>query len=175
MGAAAEQHCSYDLSLTIFIWTNFSCPQLILVHAKPGVVHLWSAPSLGHHLLSNWTGSRTINLKTVITSLGSSSLCPVSGIVYIRNQDALIVSVSEGSIHVIHGLSDNPSYFPPDHSGPLTNENLSATLRAHFIRAEAKEMQKTDVNRIGGLTSYDGYSTMIWVHECASKWPHWVL
>ena len=139
--------------------------QLVLVHCKPGVVHLWSAIPLASSVPLAWSGSRAILLQTQRVSVGSSSLYPVSGMVYIRSSDALMLCLFDGSFHAIHSLAIDPSYSPPDPSSPLTCEKLSATSRSIFSQAEMRDIRSTDVNRTMGMMSYDGSSTLVWAHE----------
>jgi general transcription factor 3C polypeptide 4 len=147
----------------------FSCIlQLILVYCKPGMVHLWSALSHTANRLPVWSGSRTILLQTQRVSVGSSSLYPVSGMIYIRSHDAIVLCLFDGSFHAIHGLSIDPSYFPPTSSSVLIGGQLSATARSIFSQAEMKNIQHTDVNRTSGMMSYDGSSTVVWAHEYVS-------
>jgi general transcription factor 3C polypeptide 4 len=104
-------------------------------------------------------------LETQKNSIGSSSLYPVSGMTYIRSSDALVICLFDGSFHVIHGISIDPSYFPSSPSSPLTGANLSATARSIFSQVEIGDVRSTDVNRTSGMISYDNSSTVVWVHE----------
>lgn len=104
-------------------------------------------------------------LETQKNSIGSSSLYPVSGMTYIRSSDALVLCLFDGSFHVIHGISIDPSYFPSSPSSPLTGTNLSATVRSIFSQVEMGDIRSTDVNRTSGMMPYDNSSTVVWVHE----------
>lgn len=167
------QHCLGSRYLTkmstIEIFPAFrytdACFQLILVHSKPGMVHLWSAPRLAPGPPLIWSGSRTMVLQTHQLSVASSSLYPVSGMTYIRSDDALVLCLFDGSFHVIYRLCVDPSYFPPDHLSELTSEKLSSTSRAIFVKTSFRDIGRMDVNRISGMMSYDGSSTIIWAHE----------
>lgn len=132
------------------------------------MVYLWSIPVNPLAASVFWSGSRAMHLQTQITSAGSSSISPVSGIHYIRSEDTLILSLFDGTFHAIHGLTIDPSYFPPNTSSTLTSQNLSATARLIFSRAEMRDTPKTDINRISGMMSYDGLSTVVWAHEYAT-------
>jgi general transcription factor 3C protein 4 len=142
--------------------------QLILVHCKPGVVHLWSAFPLAQNAPLPWSDSREIHLQTQRVSIGSSSLYPVSGMMYIRSSDALILCLFDGSFHTIHRLASDPSYLPQDSSSSLISEKLSTTSRSIFAQAEMRNIQSSDVNRTSGMMSYDGFSTVAWAHEYVS-------
>lgn len=139
--------------------------QIILVVFKPGVVHLWPALLLAA-IGSTWDAPRTIYLQTQKTSVGSSALLPVSGTFYEPKDDSLIISLYDGSFHVIHGLSNDPTYNSKRSSRRISTDTLSNTARVLFMRAEAREIQKTDANRTSGMMSYDQSSTVLWVHEC---------
>ncbi len=121
---------------------------------------LWSAPSVS----SAWSGSRALLLQTQKRSVGSSALSPSSGISYIPDRDISVISLSDGSFHVIHSLSANPSLVPPPSEG-VSSETLSAASRALFARAEPEKATLKDVDRINGMTSYDGRSTFVWTYE----------
>jgi general transcription factor 3C protein 4 len=135
--------------------------QPILVHCKPGMVHLWSLATAG----SPWSGSRSFTLRTQRFSVGSSSLCPASGINYLRREDALLVTLSDGSFHVIDKLSTGPSMGPWGPDAILTSERLSGISRSVFTQAEHGNIENTDVNNIRGQSCYDNFGTIIWVHE----------
>src|ERR1700722_6801651 len=132
----------------------------MLVPCKAGVVHLWSpsTPAFG------WSGYRALFLQTQKLSVGSSALHPVSGMHYIRSQDALLLCLCDGSLHVIHDISREPTWSSATAS-PVTTESLSLMARTVFVRAEPEEMQYADANRISGMLSYDGSATVLWLHE----------
>lgn len=128
------------------------------MHCKPGVVYLWS-------LSSGWTGYRSFMLKTQKLSTGSSSFHTTSGIQYIRRLDKLILTLSDGSFHVIHNFSTEPSITPLTSDDPVTSERLSLTIRSAFVQSEQGDVDYSDVNRITGLASYDASASFIWLHE----------
>ncbi|KAJ3555131.1 hypothetical protein NM688_g2748 [Phlebia brevispora] len=133
----------------------------ILVFTKPGSVHFWSPSESGVH----WTGLRTLILKTQKLSVGSSALSPVSGVTYIPSQDTLVISLADGSFHVVAHLSTNPSLaLEPVDSG-LSSGMISATARGTFIKVEEERMKRLDVNAIHGMASYDQASFFLWIHE----------
>lgn len=134
--------------------------QRVLAHCKPGVLHLWCepSPSLG------WSGYRSFRLPTVKLSTGSSSFHPASGLRYIRRKDVLILALFDGSFHVIHNFSREPSLVPAVDAESLTSERLSKTIRLAFSQVE-QNVQYDDVNRITGLESYDGSATFFWIQE----------
>jgi general transcription factor 3C polypeptide 4 len=75
-----------------------------------------------------------------------------------------VISLLDGSFHVIHSISAEPTWSPPPGSA-LSTENLSAVSRAVFLQVEHEEMQHSDVNRIGGMLSFDDSATVLWLHE----------
>ncbi|KAJ7230497.1 transcription factor IIIC subunit delta N-term-domain-containing protein, partial [Mycena pura] len=138
--------------------------QIVLVRATPGIVSLWSgAPSkLG------WSGHRLIRLFTQELSVGSSSFQPVSGLHYAHGADALLVSLFDGSIHVIDSLTREPKLANvSQHPGDLTSGALSCLLRSAFARTERAKVSRLDVNRVSGLTPFDDSSVVLWVQESA--------
>jgi general transcription factor 3C polypeptide 4 len=76
----------------------------------------------------------------------------------------LILTLFDGSFHVIHNFSRQPSFVPDAATESLTSERLSMTIRSAFSQAE-QGVQYDDVNRITGLESYDGSATLFWIQE----------
>ena len=139
--------------------------ELILVTYKPGVVHLWpeqSPTAVG----ATWEDPRTILLQNQKISVGSSALLSVSGAFYERKHDSLVISLYDGSFHVIAGLSSDPSYVTTNSLLGISTESISRTARTLFTRAEARQTQKADMNCMSGMMSYDESSTVVWAHEC---------
>jgi hypothetical protein len=133
------------------------------VRATPGVVSLWSgvSPTLG------WSGCRSLRLDTQKLSVGSSSLQPVSGLHYAQQEDALFVSLFDGSVHVINSLSEEPKLSNVSQTlGDQTSEGLSDILRSTFVRSEKAKISKRDMNRVTGMIPCDDhYSVAVWVQE----------
>ncbi|KAJ7780218.1 transcription factor IIIC subunit delta N-term-domain-containing protein [Mycena maculata] len=134
---------------------------MVLVRATPGVISLWS----GGSTTLNWSGTRFLRLCTQKLSVGSSSLHPVSGLHYVRQEDALLVSLFDGTVHVIHSLIEEPTLSDVSHD--LTSKRLSDILRSNFTRTERQDISKRDVNRVSGLIPYDDFSVALWVQESA--------
>ncbi len=141
--------------------------QPILVHAKPGILHFWRIDGA---TTDNGEYIRTIRLQTQKVSVGSSSLAPTSGLLYLEDQDALVVGLFDGSFHTVYFASTSPTLdndlMLVDGMNPsFTSSQLSKAVRAAFAKAEGGNVQKADVNRTGGLTTFDGSSTVAWFHE----------
>lgn len=135
------------------------------MHCKPGVVYLWPVFPLATNASLRWSNPRSLPLQTQKVSFGSSYLYPVSGVMYIHSEDALVLCLFDGSLHVINGLSTNPSYPTLSSASQLVGDKLSATCRSIFSQAEMGRIRSTDVNRTSGMMSYDGSSTVVWIHE----------
>ncbi|KAH9943814.1 transcription factor IIIC subunit delta N-term-domain-containing protein [Amylocystis lapponica] len=138
----------------------------ILVHSKPGVLHFWSSPSPA----TGWSGSRAIPIHAQKLSVGSSALCSVTGAEYIRTKDVLVVSLSDGSFHVVHTVSTEPSLAPLGSPPPAhvpTSEAVSAVGRSVFLKVESEDLQFKDVNHINGMASYDDHAAFVWIHEAS--------
>jgi hypothetical protein len=133
--------------------------QPILVHCKPGLVHLWSLPSSD----SAWSGTRTLIHNAKPLSIGASTLSPASGIVYSSHHDALIVTLFDGFFQAIHSLSVHPSWSSENDS--MMSEHLSTLARSVFAHSEEGSVQRVDVNRISGVVSYDDSGIIAWLHE----------
>ncbi|EKM55654.1 uncharacterized protein PHACADRAFT_209176 [Phanerochaete carnosa HHB-10118-sp] len=123
-------------------WINTSRAEPILVFTKSGVLHLWSKPSA----FTAWSGLLT-------------------GVTYSPRCDALVVSLADGSLHIVRKVTSDPTLalgIPEDN---LTSESISKTARSAFIKVEEDDVDKQQVNAIHGMTSYDGDSFYIWIHE----------
>lgn len=125
---------------------------------KPGTVHLWSTSV-------NWTGIRTIRLQTQKLSAGSSALSPVSGVTYASSQDTLVVSLADGSLHVISNICTNPTLGDDDSGIGLSSSAVSTAARADFVEVEEEHMKKQDVNAMHGMVPHDQGSFYLWIHE----------
>jgi general transcription factor 3C polypeptide 4 len=150
---------------------NF-CLQRILVHCKPGIVHLWSPATMTPS--ASWSGHRVLRLQTQRLDVGSSCLHPASGVHYVRRSDVLVVCLFDGSFHVIRDFSREPAWSSSTSTAPtgdvkdalLTTEALSGVSRSLFVQAERRgELPSTEVNRISGMMGFDGAGTVLWLHE----------
>ncbi|KAI0818913.1 putative zinc-finger of transcription factor IIIC complex-domain-containing protein [Irpex lacteus] len=142
-------------------WITLSSSEPVLVFSKPGTIHLWKPDDNE----SSWTGLRTIALKTQKLSVGSTALAPVSGIVYLSRHDSVVVSLSDGSFHVIKNLSTAPILASDDPAEAMSSKSLSTLVRQHFVNIEGEGTRKLDVNSTHGMTNVDGESTFLWIHE----------
>ncbi|KAI0695325.1 putative zinc-finger of transcription factor IIIC complex-domain-containing protein [Cerioporus squamosus] len=152
-------------AITGLQWANTPGRSTILIYHKPGVVHLWSAPS-SEASEAAWSGSRAFVLRTQTRSVGSSALSPASGISYISSLDMAVVSLSDGSFYIIHKLSIDPTSDPPL-PGPIQPDTLPAVSRSVFVRAEPEKVSFKDVDRIHGAVTYDGGPTFMWTYEAS--------
>ncbi|KAG2040160.1 putative zinc-finger of transcription factor IIIC complex-domain-containing protein [Suillus americanus] len=148
-------------SVTALTWVQPPGRNPILVYTKPGIVYLWSWPSSE----PTWYGTRILPLQTQKMSVGSSAISPVSGVSYVLHRDALILSLFDGSLHIIHNMTTEPTWSPPLAGNILTSAELSRTSRALFAKVTPAGISYLDVNRIGGMASYDSQSTLIWIYE----------
>lgn len=129
------------------------------MHAKPGIAHLWSLEDGP----GAWSGSREFVLRTQKVSASTSSFYPITGIEYVEERDLLLLSLFDGTLHVIHNVSLEPTMVPEENE--LTSEKMSSLARATFTQTEGGAVTKADMNRISGIVSYDGLSALGWVHE----------
>lgn len=133
----------------------------VLVFFTAGFVHLYS------HVNSDeiWSGGRAIPLHTTSLAVSSSTLCPPSGVTYVPSDDILVVSLTEGSFHVIYSLSTEPTDVPPSSKTTCTSTEMSRACRLACSEVEAETLSWKDVNRIHGFASYDYRGTYVWLHE----------
>lgn len=78
--------------------------------------------------------------------------------------DILIITISDGSFHVVHNVTIDPSMEPPNTEQLVTSERLSTAVRAVFTQS-GQDVDFSDVNRITGIMPYDGCATFIWIQE----------
>jgi len=121
-----------------------------------------------------------LRLQTLKMSRESSALHPVSGINYLPERDALIVTIFDGSFHVIRNLSSSPTLVQASSelvqpvadphatntNDGLSSQGLSLMSRRMFERAEKGNVNKSDMNRIHGAISYDSDAVFLWAYEC---------
>ena len=110
--------------------------------------------------------------------MDSSAFHQVTGISYLQNQDALLITLFDGSFHVICDLCRDPRWASTsliqnynseiDHES-LTSEILSKMSRSIFVKAEKGNVDRRDMVKINGVTSYDDASCFSWVYECVSS------
>lgn len=81
------------------------------------------------------------------------------------------MALLDGSLHVIHNMSTEPSWVPTSSNDQLTSEVLSQASRAFFAQTNPVGVAYVDVNRISGLVCYDSHSTFTWIYECVSVVP----
>ncbi|KAF5390916.1 hypothetical protein D9757_004058 [Collybiopsis confluens] len=154
-------------ALTALKWIEIPGRSPVLAYGKPGTIHFWSDPSSSPG--QSWSGLHTLQLKTQKRSIGSSFLQPLSGIQYVLPQDALVLSLVDGSFHVIHGLAgEGPRLVNSENEsgGKLNSETLSTIARGVFSRVERGSVTFADVMRTSGMVMYDdGFGSLIWIHE----------
>ena len=108
--------------------------------------------------------------------MDSSAYHQVTGISYLQNQDILLITLFDGSFHVICDLCCDPRWASTTsviqnddseiHYESLTSENLSKMSRSIFVKAEKGNVDRRDMVKINGVTSYDDASCFSWVYEC---------
>lgn len=125
------------------------------------MIYLWSDQSHSHA----WHGLRGFKLCTRPLSVGTSSLSLPSGIEYIKHLDTAVLTLSDGSFHVIHSFSSNPSLESAGSELNMTSESLSRAARSVFFEIDTEANSARDVNCINGMLSYDNATTFVWMHE----------
>ncbi|KAG7450657.1 uncharacterized protein BT62DRAFT_984993 [Guyanagaster necrorhizus] len=146
--------------VTALQWIEVPRKAYALVHCKPGRVSLSTCPASTPF---SWSGIRTLTLKYYRLSVGSSPFLPVSGIQYVSGHDAVALTLFDGSIHIIHDVTNNPSW----DGSSLTTQALSDAVRAIFVRSESETIQNMDDNHISGMVPYDSMGSLIWIHEAS--------
>ena len=102
----------------------------------------------------------------------------MTGISYLQNRDVLLITLFDGSFHVICDLFLDPRWASTSDIqnstvavdyGPLTSENLSKMSRSIFVKAEKGTVDRRDMVKINGVAPYDNASCFSWVYECVSS------
>jgi len=150
---------------------GFLCPdtklrttQPVVVILRPGVVQLWTEEYEG----SAWSGLRSLPLQRQGISSGSSMFYSPSGLVYSPVHDTLVISLTDGSFHVIYGISSSPT---SELSLGLTKQpsfsssDLSSISRKVFIQVEGGAIPHAEMNRINGMVAFGGFPFVSWAHE----------
>ncbi|KAF9479133.1 hypothetical protein BDN70DRAFT_709576 [Pholiota conissans] len=153
-------------SITALRWVHPSGRHPVLITANPGVMKFYSKPDPE---ATYWTGHRTLRIQLQKISTDSSPFHPVSGLTYRQSEDRLVVTLFDGSFHVVRNLSMDPSWASKAavdvESEHVTSETLSALSRATFEKAEKGEVDRGDMLRIDGAIPYDDVSVFLWVYE----------
>ena len=140
------------------------------MHANPGILRFCHLDAIDQ---LRTDGSQALRLITQKTSAGSSSLNPIVGIHPVRGLDVLIVTLFDGSFHIVYDVSTFPKLAEDmemmdlgegTFTGP-SSELASRAARQAFMKAEGGSLQHADVNRTSATTSFDDLGTICWVHE----------
>ncbi|TEB30888.1 hypothetical protein FA13DRAFT_1754967 [Coprinellus micaceus] len=158
-----EQVQSADKAgLTGLEWISIPSGGSILVFCKPGVLFLWSPPENSG---VSWSGLRCLEFERQKVSSAASAFHPASGVSYRAAGDVLTVSLFDGSIHVVGGVTQNPRWNKEVEGSSWTSAQLSQRCRSIFKKVESGPIDDRVMNRMNGLTSYDGGSSFVWAHE----------
>ncbi len=148
----------------------------------PGVVSLWSAPA-PDGATTHWAGHRSLRVCLQRTCADASPFHPVAGVAYVAAEDRLIVTLLDGSFHVVQDLATCTEWASKaiidaarakcggvggEWGGggtSVASEALSRTSRATFETAEKGAVDRTDMVRIDGAVTYDGCATFLWMYE----------
>jgi len=144
--------------------TKLRTTQPVVVILRPGVVQLWAEECEG----SAWSGLRSLSLQRQGISSGSSMFYSPSGLVYSPAHDTLVVSLTDGSFHVIYGISSSPTSEPPlglTNQPSFSSNDLSSISRKVFIQVEGSAIPHAEMNRINGMVAFGGFPIVSWAHE----------
>ena len=90
------------------------------------------------------------------------------GIHYITHQDILVITLYDGTVHLIYDLSTDPSMVPSDQPSSFAPPSaivLSKAVRSVFARTQPESISFDDVNNIPGFTFYDDAGIAIWFQQ----------
>jgi general transcription factor 3C protein 4 len=93
---------------------------------------------------------------------------PPSGLIYSPERDAVVLSLFDGSFHVIYSVSSSPTVTPPTEAteqDSLASSNLSSMARKVFAQVEGDALPYVEMNRISGMVSFAGFPIVCWTHE----------
>jgi hypothetical protein len=138
--------------------------QPVVVILRPGIVQLWTEECDE----CAWSGLRSLYLHRQGVSTGSSMLHPPSGFVYSPEHDAIVLSLFDGTLHVLHDISSSPTVGPSMRSAGqsgFSSSDLSSISRKIFIQLEGGAIPQEEMNRINGMASFGGFPIVCWAHE----------
>lgn len=131
----------------------------MLVFCKPGKLLFWS-PRENTGTLGT-PGFKILPFASSRIHKSSSSLHPVTGLIYVPTKDVLIATLADGSFHVAHHLCSDPSW---SETG-ITSQQLSKAARSVSATTQEDVMDVIDMNRITGASSFDDGPTVVWTQE----------
>ncbi|KAG8857931.1 hypothetical protein FRB91_010627 [Serendipita sp. 411] len=158
--------------ITALEWIETEDGLPILVHCKPGLVSVWR-----DNAGSGWSGLYIFQLRLIQTSKSSTKFAPASGIVYLPQQNSLVISLIDGSYNVVHLDESGPMLSDDDDTSPCNSNDMSKASRAVFLVAEEKETPKpkdgsepsklyrNHVARTTGSLAVDSGGVLIWLHQ----------
>ena len=132
-----------------------------MVLLRPGIIQLWN----GQNDRGAWSGLRSFQLSMQDISSGSSMFYPPSGLIYSPERDAVVLSLFDGSFHVIHNVSSAPTVTPSTEQDKLTSSNLSSMSRKVFEKVEEGALPHIEMNRISGMVAFAGFPIVCWTQE----------
>lgn len=110
---------------------------------------------------AGWSGSRVLFLRNQKIHKSSSAFHPVVGLNYILHQDILIVTLTDGSFHVVQNISSDPSWS----GGCVNSYQISKAVRSAFVESQNCDVDLVDMNKITGVCLFDDGSTVVWAQE----------
>ena len=135
-----------------------------MVLLRPGIVQLWNE----QNDRGVWSGLRSFQLSMQDISSGSSMFYPPSGLIYSPERDAVVLSLFDGSFHVIYNVSSSPTVTPPTEDteqDKLTSSNLSSMSRKVSEQVEGGALLHVEMNRISGMVAFAGFPIVCWTQE----------
>jgi len=103
--------------------------------------------------------------------------CPFAGIAYIAKEDILVISLLDGSYHIIYRLCEDPSLVSPIAEPSHSSSGLTKAARKAFLTAEERQIIKpkdgseppklyeNHYAKTFGMDGYDGYGVFMWIHQ----------
>jgi len=89
--------------------------------------------------------------------------------VYSPEHDALVMSLIDGSLHVIYDISSAPTTKPlvglTKKQPSFSSKDLSSISRGLFVRIEGGAISHAEMNRINGMVSFGGFPIICWAYE----------
>ncbi|KAI6101153.1 transcription factor IIIC subunit delta N-term-domain-containing protein [Pisolithus sp. B1] len=155
--------------VTAMRWVDVSAQKTILVTSKAGTVHLYSHPPFPLPPLSSFIhppicspthsyGSKSLLTQIQPSSAGSSSLSLISGLFYVRDRDALLLALSDGSVHAMHGFSSEPSWDPaPTPSVPTSS--TTAMVVDEVEQEDSSASENATAGKTGAGSKKNGHTS----------------
>ncbi|KAG8733514.1 hypothetical protein FRC11_005596 [Ceratobasidium sp. 423] len=154
---------SRSITAMTFIEGN-SGAQPLLVVAKPGFVTLCNIPASSEDGMAEDPSLHIVMLSSPRTSLASSTVSTCVGLQHLPSDDSLLVTLAEGSIIIIAGVSQK-AYVREQGEQQMSTYGLSKAVRRITGVAENRPLERAEYARIYGIHLVGTENYALWAQE----------